>query len=294
MNTIREIQRINDEELERGIAGTSASWHSNYLKSAWVYVGNLDHDLSEGDVICVLSQFGEIEDLHLSRDDKTGKSKGFAFCKYEDARSCVLAVDNFAGVQVCGRSLRIDHVENYRLPKNLAEKEEELAAAAAGGSANRTGPGHAYEGQELANEYTIEHGQDLFTPPPRPPPPDAKTSRAANAAEGGENGEKGDGASSSDSGDERDRRKEKKKKKKKLHKRSKEEKKRSKRKRGTEKKGLAEEEEQGFEKQSKKKEKKGERSSRSKHRHRRRRSTSRSRSRSPSPGGVGVGGSSNE
>jgi len=83
-----------------GLAGTPASWHSKYSKSAWIYVGNLDHSLTEGDVICVLSQYGEIEDFHLVRDEDTGKSRGFAFCKYEDARSCVLAVDNFCGIQV--------------------------------------------------------------------------------------------------------------------------------------------------------------------------------------------------
>jgi hypothetical protein len=48
MNSIREIEKINQEELDRGIAGTSASWHSQYEKSPWVYVGNLDHQLTEG------------------------------------------------------------------------------------------------------------------------------------------------------------------------------------------------------------------------------------------------------
>jgi RNA recognition motif-containing protein len=60
MNTIREIQKINDVELERGMAGTAASWHTKYAESAWVYVGNLDVDLTEGDVICVMSQYGEV------------------------------------------------------------------------------------------------------------------------------------------------------------------------------------------------------------------------------------------
>jgi RNA-binding motif X-linked protein 2 len=46
-----------------------------------------------------MSQFGEIEDIHLVREEDTGKSRGFAFLKYEDARSCVLAVDNFIGVK---------------------------------------------------------------------------------------------------------------------------------------------------------------------------------------------------
>jgi RNA-binding motif X-linked protein 2 len=100
MNTIREIEQINQQELERGIAGTSASWHAKYHKSAWVYLGNLDHSLTEGDVLCVLSQFGELEDVHLVRDTDTGKSKGFCFAKYEDAKSCVLAVDNLIGSKV--------------------------------------------------------------------------------------------------------------------------------------------------------------------------------------------------
>jgi RNA-binding motif X-linked protein 2 len=60
MNVIAEIQRINAAELENGTVGTSASWHSKYAESAWVYVGNLPLQLTEGDIICVLSQFGEV------------------------------------------------------------------------------------------------------------------------------------------------------------------------------------------------------------------------------------------
>ena len=65
MNVIREIQGINKAELENGIVGTSASWHTKYAASAWVYVGNLPLQLTEGDVICVMSQFGEVEDFNL-------------------------------------------------------------------------------------------------------------------------------------------------------------------------------------------------------------------------------------
>jgi hypothetical protein len=54
----------------------------------------------------------------------------------------------------------VDHVENYRLPKHLMEKEE---------TARTAGPGHAYQDQELANEYSLQRGQDLFAPPPPPP-----------------------------------------------------------------------------------------------------------------------------
>jgi RNA-binding motif X-linked protein 2 len=173
MNVIAEIQRINDLELEKGLTHTSASWHTKYKDSAWVYAGNLPLNLTEGDVLCILSQYGEIEDIHLVRDGDSGKSRGFAFVKYDDARSCVLAVDNLTGSQVLGRTLRVDHVENYRLPKHTQGKERkkidseddgDLSDASSSGVA---GPGHAYKGQELATPYNIQSGQDLFAPPPK-------------------------------------------------------------------------------------------------------------------------------
>ena len=107
MNVVREIERINENELKHGIvAGSGASWHDKYKESAWVYVGGLDYTLSEGDVICVMSQWGEVEDINMVRDKATGKSKGFVFLKYEDQRSTILAVDNFNGIKVLGRTLR--------------------------------------------------------------------------------------------------------------------------------------------------------------------------------------------
>ncbi len=162
MNKVKEILNINKQELERGLAGTSGSWHTKYAQSAWVYVGGLAKELTEGDVICVLSQYGEIEDFVLHRDPNTGESKGFAHAKYEDARSCVLAVDNFCGVEICGRNIVVDHVENKRLPKDILEKEEDTAEAIKAGV--------AYKDQELASSYSLHKGQDLFAAPSSTPP----------------------------------------------------------------------------------------------------------------------------
>eukprot|EP00934_Nitzschia_sp_Nitz4_P005354 Nitzschia sp. Nitz4//scaffold9_size221794//13816//16691//NITZ4_001314-RA/size221794-processed-gene-0.39-mRNA-1//-1//CDS//3329560905//5344//frame0 len=112
-----------------------------------------------GDLQFQISLFGEVEDIHLVRQEDTGKSKGFAFVKYEDCRSCVLAVDNFVGAKLMGRSLRVDHVENYRLPKNVAERANQE------GSLDH-GAGHAYGDAELSNSYTISSGHDLFSGDP--------------------------------------------------------------------------------------------------------------------------------
>lgn len=52
---MKNIQKLNEKELELGIIGKK-SWHDEYKGSAWVYIGGLPFDLSEGDVICVFSQ----------------------------------------------------------------------------------------------------------------------------------------------------------------------------------------------------------------------------------------------
>lgn len=190
MNVINEIQRINDLELEKGITHTSASWHTKYQDSAWVFTGNLPHTLTEGDILCILSQYGEIEDIHLVRDGDTGKSRGFAFVKYNDARSCVLAVDNLTGSVILGRTVRVDHVENYRLPKHLQEKDKETnmvdetgAGGASFASSSRVEAGHAYKDQELANSFNIHVGQDLFAVPRRE---ERKVQRDLSSTIGGE------------------------------------------------------------------------------------------------------------
>lgn len=54
MNVIKEIQRINKKELTSGV---SASWHDEYAKSAYVFAGNLDYGLTEGDIRAVFEQY---------------------------------------------------------------------------------------------------------------------------------------------------------------------------------------------------------------------------------------------
>jgi len=95
---IRNIKKLSELELKSSKG--KGSWHDMYRDSAWIFVGGLPFSLTEGDVICVFSQYGEIVNINLVRDKKSGKSKGFCFLCYEDQRSTILAVDNLNGIQV--------------------------------------------------------------------------------------------------------------------------------------------------------------------------------------------------
>ncbi|WFD34861.1 hypothetical protein MCUN1_001705 [Malassezia cuniculi] len=122
---VRNIQRLSERELELAIDG-SGSWHDQYRDSAYIFVGGLPFDLTEGDVITIFSQYGEVVDINLPRAREepqdgerrgrtvAGKHRGFGFLMYEDQRSTVLAVDNLNGAQVLGRTLRVDHVASYK------------------------------------------------------------------------------------------------------------------------------------------------------------------------------------
>ncbi|KAJ1816204.1 RNA-binding protein Cwf29 [Coemansia sp. RSA 2598] len=123
MNSVREIERINRAEARLG-AEASGSWHDEYKDSAYIFAGGIPFDLTEGDVICIFSQYGEIVNINLVRDKDTGKSKGYAFLQYEDQRSTILAVDNLNGAKVLGRTLRVDHVKNYRQPNKAQAAED--------------------------------------------------------------------------------------------------------------------------------------------------------------------------
>ncbi|KCV72863.1 hypothetical protein H696_00436 [Fonticula alba] len=124
MEHMRKGRKMAERSLALArLAGDSSSWHDHHKGSAYIHIGGLHPGLTEGDVICVLSQFGEPVDIHLVRDHKTGVSRGFGFVAFEDQRSTNLAVDNLNGVELLGRTLSVSHA-NYQ-PRPKMEKGED-------------------------------------------------------------------------------------------------------------------------------------------------------------------------
>ena len=121
---IKQIQRLNEQELKYKI-GYTASWHYKYRDSAYIYICGFPKEVTEGDLVIVFSQYGEVVDCRIVRDKKTGKSKGFGYICYEDQRSTILAVDNLNGIKIGGNSILVDHVEEYKLPKEFEESDDD-------------------------------------------------------------------------------------------------------------------------------------------------------------------------
>jgi hypothetical protein len=52
-SNVKNIKKLSELELKRNL---KTSWHDQYKDSAWIFVGGLPYDLTEGDVVCVFSQ----------------------------------------------------------------------------------------------------------------------------------------------------------------------------------------------------------------------------------------------
>jgi RNA-binding motif protein, X-linked 2 len=161
VSSAASLKKLQDEELRTGAAGTSRSWHRDFKSSAAVVLRGLDPRLTEGDIVTVLSQFGEIVDLFVPRQveleggggggggrpsrqeqrersqQKGGPQKlvrrGFAFAVYEDQRSTDLAVDNLTGTTLLGRTLSCEHVLDFRVPEEDAQWHSGLLEELQGG-----------------------------------------------------------------------------------------------------------------------------------------------------------------
>ncbi|XP_060536424.1 RNA-binding motif protein, X-linked 2 [Cylas formicarius] len=137
LTNMKNVKKLSDQEL---YSTAKSSWHDQYKDSAWIFVGGLPYDLSEGDIICIFSQYGEVVNINLIRAKDTGKSKGFCFLCYEDQRSTVLAVDNFNGIRILNRTIRVDHVAEYKVPKEGKQTDTETKKLYAEGCAPKAVP----------------------------------------------------------------------------------------------------------------------------------------------------------
>eukprot|EP00834_Sanchytrium_tribonematis_P002297 NODE_67_length_25542_cov_1.476831.p18 type:complete len:164 gc:universal NODE_67_length_25542_cov_1.476831:13594-13103(-) len=107
---MHKIKKLNETELKHKIK-PNASWHHDY-SSNWIFVGNVKSDISNADLLILFSQYGE--PVHLERNE----NNSFAFLKYQNFNSTVLAIDNFNGSEYKGCILHIDHAKERKSDGN--------------------------------------------------------------------------------------------------------------------------------------------------------------------------------
>ena len=64
LTQIRNTQKVSMREVEQGFTDAQ-SWHARFKHSAYIFTGGLPYTLTEGDLLAVFAQYGEIVDVNL-------------------------------------------------------------------------------------------------------------------------------------------------------------------------------------------------------------------------------------
>ena len=73
-----------------------------------LYVGNLNFEANEDQVRELFGSFGEVQDVKIVMDRFTGRSRGFAFVRFDTADSAGKAKESLNGQPFQGKTLVID------------------------------------------------------------------------------------------------------------------------------------------------------------------------------------------
>ncbi|KAK3151788.1 hypothetical protein QOZ80_3AG0250530 [Eleusine coracana subsp. coracana] len=68
---------------------------------------NVSFRTTSDDLFPLFDRYGEVVDIHIPRDRRTGDSRGFAFVRYKYQDEAQMAVDKLDGRRVNGREIRV-------------------------------------------------------------------------------------------------------------------------------------------------------------------------------------------
>ena len=76
-----------------------------------LFVGNLSFNTSEGDILDLFKQAGNVSSCELIMDKFTGKSRGFAFVQMGTQEEATKAIADLNGKELDGRALTVNEAK---------------------------------------------------------------------------------------------------------------------------------------------------------------------------------------
>ncbi|KAK9467266.1 hypothetical protein V1512DRAFT_260809 [Lipomyces arxii] len=104
-----EAMEVDDYEQKNSVP--RAQFGANAMRSieGWiVIVTNVHEEATEEDLNDFFADFGEIRNLHLNLDRRTGYVKGYALIEYETLAEAEEAINGAKGVELLGKVLNAD------------------------------------------------------------------------------------------------------------------------------------------------------------------------------------------
>ena len=103
----------NDSELSKGsFDSTSTGGQSGPVKSVegWiVFVWNVHEEAQEEDVLDAFGEYGDVRNIHVNLDRRTGFVKGYVLVEYAEKREADAAIKAMHGADMLGQTLGCDY-----------------------------------------------------------------------------------------------------------------------------------------------------------------------------------------
>lgn len=122
LNAIKKS--INNKSNDSSVCVTNIS-HTNtdlcdLVPSSVIYIGHLPPEFQENEIHVFFSQFGYVTNIHLSRSQRTLRSRGYAFVKFSEVAVASIAAQTMNGYLLMGERKIVSHVlTNERVHPNL-------------------------------------------------------------------------------------------------------------------------------------------------------------------------------
>jgi RNA recognition motif-containing protein len=82
------------------------------------YVGNLDYEVTEKNLIDLFSKFGSVQSAKIILDPSNRNSKGFGFVEMASQESMLIAIGQLDGTEFFGRPLKINEARPISVSGN--------------------------------------------------------------------------------------------------------------------------------------------------------------------------------
>uniref|UniRef100_A0A061QJ77 Nucleolar protein 15 n=1 Tax=Tetraselmis sp. GSL018 TaxID=582737 RepID=A0A061QJ77_9CHLO len=94
--------------------------------SSVVYIGHIPHGFYEKELKGFFSQFGDVERWRVSRNKRTGRSKGYAFVKFEHPEVAKIAAEAMDGYHMFKQSLKCQVMKKRDVHPELFNKSNKV------------------------------------------------------------------------------------------------------------------------------------------------------------------------
>ncbi|UPQ99681.1 peptidyl-prolyl cis-trans isomerase E [Chloropicon primus] len=86
-------------------------WNEGRANKRTLYVGGLDEGVDASLVRAAFVPFGEVKDVNIPLDFKTGKHRGFGFVEFELKEDALAAKDNMHCAEINGKTLSVSYAQ---------------------------------------------------------------------------------------------------------------------------------------------------------------------------------------